>query len=33
MSNFAEKHPKLAQWIREGGLFLIFSSCLFFTDI
>ena len=25
MGNFAEKHPKAAQWIREGGLFLIFS--------
>ena len=25
MGKFAEKHPKAAQWIREGGLFLIFS--------
>lgn len=25
MGNFAEKHPKAAQWIREGGLFIIFS--------
>ena len=24
-NNFVEKHPKAAQWIREGGLFLIFS--------
>ncbi len=25
MNNFAEKHPKAAEWIRKGGLFLIFS--------
>ena len=25
MSSFAEKHPKAAEWIRKGGLFLIFS--------
>ena len=25
MKNWMEKHPKAAQWIREGGLFLIFS--------
>ena len=24
-NNFQEKHPKAAQWVREGGLFLIFS--------
>ncbi len=30
MSSFAEKHPKLAQWIREGGLFLIFSYVVTF---
>ena len=24
-NSFTEKHPKAAQWIREGGLFLIFS--------
>lgn len=30
MSNFAEKHPKAAQWIREGGLFLIFSYIVTF---
>ena len=30
MSNFAEKHPKAAQWIREGGLFLIFSYVVTF---
>lgn len=25
MNHFAEKHPKAAEWIRKGGLFLIFS--------
>ncbi len=30
MNNFAEKHPKAAQWIREGGLFLIFSYVVTF---
>ena len=30
MGNFAEKHPKAAQWIREGGLFLIFSYVVTF---
>ena len=30
MSSFAEKHPKAAQWIREGGLFLIFSYVVTF---
>lgn len=25
MDSFAEKHPKAAEWIRKGGLFLIFS--------
>ena len=25
MDNFAQKHPKAAEWIRKGGLFLIFS--------
>ena len=25
MDRFAEKHPKAAEWIRKGGLFLIFS--------
>ena len=24
-NSFAEKHPKAAQWVREGGLFLVFS--------
>ena len=25
-NDFAEKHPKAAQWIREGGLFVIVSN-------
>lgn len=25
MNNFAQKHPKAAEWVRKGGLFLIFS--------
>lgn len=25
MDSFAEKHPKAAEWVRKGGLFLIFS--------
>ena len=30
LDNFAQKHPKAAQWIREGGLFLIFSYVVTF---
>ena len=30
MDNFAQKHPKAAQWIREGGLFLVFSYVVTF---
>ena len=30
MTSFAEKHPKAAQWIREGGLFIIFSYVVTF---
>lgn len=30
MNDFAEKHPKAAQWIREGGLFLVFSYVVTF---
>ena len=30
MSSFAEKHPRAAQWIREGGLFIIFSYVVTF---
>ncbi len=25
MNDFAQKHPKAAEWVRKGGLFLIFS--------
>ena len=25
-NNFAENHPKAAKWVREGGLFFIFSN-------
>ena len=25
-TNFTEKHPKAAKWVREGGLFIIFSN-------
>ena len=27
-TNFAEKHPKISQWIREGGLFVIISNLI-----
>lgn len=27
-NKFAEKHPKAAQWIREGGLFVIVSNLI-----
>ena len=30
VNNFAEKHPKAAQWIREGGLFVLFSYVVTF---
>ena len=30
INDFAEKHPKAAQWIREGGLFIIFSYVVTF---
>lgn len=30
-NNFAEKHPGAAQWIREGGLFIIFSYVVTFA--
>ena len=26
--DFAEKHPKAAKWIREGGLFVIVSNLI-----
>ena len=30
MESFAGKHPKAAQWIREGGLFILFSYVVTF---
>ena len=27
-TNFAEKHPSLSKWIREGGLFVIISNLI-----
>ena len=30
MNSFAQKHPKAAQWIREGGLFVLFSYVVTF---
>ncbi len=27
-SNFVGKHPKLAEWIREGGLFILVSNAI-----
>ncbi|MGN0299132.1 MAG: hypothetical protein ACI4C1_08145 [Lachnospiraceae bacterium] len=27
-SNFAQKHPSISKWIREGGLFLLFSNAV-----
>lgn len=27
-ANYAEKHPKLSEWIREGGLFVIVSNLI-----
>ena len=32
-ANFSEKHPKAAQWIREGGLFLLFSYVVTFIKM
>ncbi len=29
-NGFAEKHPKAAEWLREGGLFIIFSYVVTF---
>ena len=26
LKDFAKKHPKAAKWIREGGLFFLFSN-------
>ncbi len=33
MNNFAEKHPKAAEWIRKGGLFIIFSYVVTFIKM
>ena len=27
-SGFVERHPKLSQWVREGGLFFIVSNLI-----
>ena len=33
MNKFAQKHPKLAEWIRKGGLFVIFSYVVTFIKM
>ena len=33
MKEWMEKHPKAAQWIREGGLFIIFSYVVTFIKM
>lgn len=33
LNSFAEKHPKLAEWIRKGGLFVIFSYVVTFIKM
>lgn len=33
IQNFAEKHPKAAEWIRKGGLFVIFSYVVTFIKM
>lgn len=33
MNGFAEKHPKAAEWIRKGGLFIIFSYVVTFIKM
>ena len=33
MKEWLEKHPKAAQWIREGGLFLLFSYVVTFIKM
>lgn len=27
-NHFAERHPSLSQWVREGGLFIIVSNAI-----
>lgn len=29
-AKFSEEHPKAAQWVREGGLFLVFCYLVTF---
>jgi hypothetical protein len=31
--NWMEQHPKAAKWIREGGLFLVFSYVVTFIKM
>ncbi|MCD8143285.1 MAG: hypothetical protein LUD83_08450 [Clostridiales bacterium] len=33
VNNFSEKHPKAAEWIRKGGLFVIFSYVVTFLKM
>lgn len=33
LNKFAEKHPKAAEWIRKGGLFIIFSYVVTFIKM
>ena len=33
VNKFAQKHPKLAEWIRKGGLFVIFSYVVTFIKM
>lgn len=33
VANFAAKHPKAAEWIRKGGLFIIFSYVVTFIKM
>lgn len=33
VDNFAAKHPKAAEWIRKGGLFVIFSYVVTFVKM
>lgn len=32
-NSFAEKHPKVAEWVRKGGLFVIFSYVVTFIKM
>ena len=33
LNSFAEKHPKLAEWLRKGGLFVLFSYVVTFIKM